>query len=71
MTEEEIRTDERAKCAAWLDEYARDYAERMRKLLGGTRAKAEAWNFLVAAQCLRSGDPPQHPSAKERPSDHS
>ena len=59
MTEAEIRADERRKMSADLERYAEVYVEKWTPLIGGNRAKATAWEFLVAAKRLA-----QHPSEK-------
>lgn len=57
VTEEEIRRDERAKCAAEVEAYAAEWVDRRLKLHPGNDCysiKSTAWQILQAARRLTS-----------------
>lgn len=55
MTEDEIRADERAKCISEIESFACAYVVRWTNIdpQAEDAHKADAWNMLQAAACLR------------------
>lgn len=52
MTEDEIRLDERIKCASEIEAYAYAFESKWSGIVGENRAKAGAWDIIVAARRL-------------------
>lgn len=59
--EAEARADERQKVRAELEAYSVWYVEKWSPIVGEDRAKAEAWNILVAARRVTEQRSPESP----------
>lgn len=61
-TEAEIRLDERIKCASALEVYAYEFERKWTEIVGANRAKAGAWDIIVAARSLLPIEEYQRPA---------
>lgn len=52
MDEQSIRLDERIKCASEIEAFAYAYESKWSPIVGENRAKAGAWDIIVAARKL-------------------